>query len=370
MNLSLMITIVIVSVLQLSAKETLRDDLSCAKCYLTSDFSKTDDNIRWPKGYESFSEKFLSEILQQRVGIWESDLFDNLACYDWNGIKRLWVEITNDAVVSLYLENIAGEFIDCDNSGKFFFSDESIFVGESHSGLLFHYGIVDDCMYVLLSPNKYQIKLSLKRSKMRPARLVPLKYKKTHRYVGNELVEVKSGYCDTNLYSIISGFYSSKDISPVEVSHGVTQKFLSINRNGVMADIYLIDGKYCFMEREWPWCKFHLRQNFMGIPAVGDGRLTFANPPPYAADYEMLRARYAGLKGLTEIEKELYLWYSNSLFYAREKAKNWINEPNVVYTLTTNMVFNKDDMEIMRVWERLEADNELKEWYLKKIDGK
>lgn len=366
MEIALILILVISVAHQMSAENVTYDNLNFTKWDLTLDFNKMDD-IRWLKGYESLTEKFLSDMLQTRVGIWKSDSLDNMNCYGWNGVKRLWLEVTDDAVVSMYLENSTGKFINCNHSGKFFFSDMSIFFGEKSSGILLHYGILDDYMYVLLSPHKFQKKVVFRRIKQElSVGLIPVQSNKTHRYVKEDICGIKE-YYDNNLYSEIAGFYGSQNMSPAEISHGVTQKFLSINRNGVMQDIYLIGGKYCFMERESQIEKFRLRYNFLGIPAIDNGRLSFVHTPPRMGDSGIIKAKIAGLKGATELQNDCYNWQSNSLFHARERAKNWINEPNVVYTLTTNMVFNKDDMEIMRGWERLEADNELKEIYLKKI---
>lgn len=357
---------IVITALKVIANDVVNDNLSEVVWNFTCDFRNVANSMKGPRIMFLY-EKYLPDVLHIRIGVWKSELLDDNICHIGNSVKRLWLEVTDDAVASLYLENATGEFISSNNSERFFFSDMSFFFGEKQSGVLMYYGIVDDYMYVLLSPHKIQKKIVFRRFKQKPPLgILEARSKIKRRYLEEDILE-DDKFCRTNLCPKIAGIYCTKNLTKTELAHGVNEKILSINRDGVMQDIYFIDGKYCFNERETPENIFSFSYNFAGVPAIGDGIISFVRLPPMGDDRDIVLEKISQSRKSVRNQTLYCNSYSNSLFHAREKGKNWINEPNAVYTLTTNMVFNKDDMEIMRVWERLEADNELKEIYLKKI---
>ena len=136
--------------------QNVRQSVHDLSAFITLDFSSF-FKVKVPAPMRVKYEKGLLELLNSRIGVYQSEYIDTTLSDEWKSFHRFQLSIDNSASVTIQAIQDDGTLSTVPSCGHGFISESDIFLGPYDNGFLFLYTMYSNTIYSVFSPNGVQL---------------------------------------------------------------------------------------------------------------------------------------------------------------------------------------------------------------------
>ena len=260
----------------IASRQNVRQSVHDLSAFVTLDFSSF-FRVKVPVHKKAMYETGLLELLDSRIGVYQSELFDTAPVEEWRNVSRLQLAIDSSANVTVQGIRPDGTILDIPKCSKGFISDSDIFLGQYESGFLFIYTILSNTIYSVFSPNGVQIPIRFNKigelpkcgclPSSRPGLMDFLQLKETMPMQPSQS---------------ISGWYKSLTMPEVFRTQGVNEYYLKIGKSYDYFQLAMKDGRFWYDDNLFDSSRMNQLCGPHGRYVIDGDYLRFIRIPPVA----------------------------------------------------------------------------------------
>lgn len=137
----------------------VRQSVHDLSAFITLDFSSF-FRVKVPAPMTAGYENGLLELLNSRIGVYQSEYIDTTLVEEWKGFNKFQLSIDNSASVTIQAVRNDGTLATVSSCGHGFITESDIFLGPYDNGFLFLYTMHSNTVYTVFSPNGVQLPIN------------------------------------------------------------------------------------------------------------------------------------------------------------------------------------------------------------------
>ena len=282
----------------IGSSQNVRQSVHDLSAFVTLDFSSF-FRVKVPVHKKALYETGLLELLDSRIGVYQSELFDTTPVEEWRDVSRLQLIIDSSANVTVQGIRPDGTLLDFPTCGNGFISDSDIFLGQYERGFLFIYTIQSNTIYSVFSPNGVQIPIRFNKiGELPKCGSLP-----SSRPGLMEIVQLKETMPKRPSQSI-SGWYKSLTMPEPFRTKGIDEYYLKIGKSYDYFQLAVKDGRFWYDDNLFDYSRMNQWCGPHGRYAIDGDYLRFIRIPPVADLMCFIKLKALSASGGQETEVE------------------------------------------------------------------
>ena len=301
--------------------QSVRQSVHDLSALITLDFSSF-FRAKVPAPMRARYESGLLELLNSRIGVYQSEYIDTTLVEEWKGFHRFQLSIDNSASVTIQAIQDDGTLSAVPSCGHGFISESDIFLGPYDNGLLFLYTMYSNTIYSVFSPNCVQrpIKFS-KVSDLPKCDNLPLPC------AGLREILQSKGKKPTYKPGDVSGWYKCLTIPREFYLKGIDEYYLKIDNSYNYFQLTVRAGLFWYDDNLFDSPRMNSLSGPHGRYVVDGDYLKFVLTPPVPDLMCLikLRALSTNEEHKTEVEILRKREYEMERIFSKEISRYWMD---------------------------------------------